>query len=1388
MSNLSEDDPDFVPTSVDDWKSWLERQEKSFREVYSIQPERLIQDYNGERQITRDYSGREIFELLQNANDAAAEINSKSRVMIDLTADLLTVANTGEPFSTGGVRSFLFSNLSPKKNKRRNIIGQKGLGFRSILNWCQKPIIFSNHLYLAYDESKRKQTLEKLLSSSEKLRMLVKKECESQDEIVIPTLPFPSFIDPNSSTMDLTIAHLFEIKGQNYDTVIGIPFDHEKYYNEAKKQLESLYSATMLFAGSLDEILIKINGQIHRHWVIKERNNAKQMATIKWHDGKEVSWKIFEKNDSILSKEYNIILAIPQNSRINSTIPLFSFFPLEIEFPYPVYCHVSLELEGNRKHPRANETNILIFKEVAKYLAEVANQQDVSKNPWARIKLISKSKDLNLDLQKAEFDQEVIATAKQFNLIPTLSGSHKKPEEVKIISVSSIDWLPREQFGDIALPPLDKDIKECYNALKINNLSPTELTNRLNQSIFHDVTSRAQAIAQLIQNNLIQTTATAPNLLIDQEGKIIKTGSRVFLQAQAPEQKKFDIPDWLEIRFLNEELRLKLMEILKLRSLSDLRQKLSLFGVNEYSLASIASAIISEANKRIDRNPDKKSETWQDVLITLFCLYPQRGEASIPDTLTIPLRTKLGTYVDAKKLYFNESYPVANGDWLSELYKSDPKKLLADANVLGVDGYDSNYISFLKWLGVSDLPREIIINNPESGYLNFILESLPYKPNGVKLDEFTYYKKSDFNEPNVSSIRSIDGIDYIVNAEPAAIIVWLVLDSRCSQWRDKNLSYATLTDRPSGKHYGRTYNGSLPNYTKWKLENSAWLLTTDGKKRNPNQCIIGERSLERIFPSPAQFDHPLFEKYGIDKIRLRRAWENAGVIPDISCLTKEQIGNILLTLPTKDPDGQAARTFYRSILHHIDTKEPSWNEAPLDFVKDGLMWGRGPSGIRYYPVRELHHADSEDFPEVLTSRIKIVDLPKKSGNQQVKRIFGVEPLDKKKIIYSDIRFEQRPENNDLRTQFEQIKPLLVALRHKSRKTEIENLKSIQSLKLVTCQTLQVNLSYESTTIDTSFTQPFKWLIKDEEAFVLVSDKHKATFRSALFAESAGQIVATIFNLESGSQFAQLIQCDEADRIELLRRLLGEEEMPDIDRIRKELRTENSFGPIVVPPLPNNGGNLTPSVNTGEKPNNTPVDPPEPPRPISPGKIEVEPKINDPKPPKIQITVIRKKSPKTGNIDASEKKEIQRITDWQRCEDLISAFEEKEQRFPLKVSGVVGYHGPRCDILTFASEEHRSTFNQSPDEKKDVNNVLRFIEVKGSISEGGAILLKGNELDAAKTYSTNYYLYRVYQKTINNYIILVLKDPLKHKEVLEEIWEVNPERASQADKFHIEIQA
>jgi hypothetical protein len=1377
-------DKEWIPNSVEEWHRWLSVHEDRRVRFYSEDLDQLIADYRRERQITGDYQGREILELLQNANDAAAEKEIRSQVKIVLSRDGLIVANTGSPFTTGGVQSLRVSDLSPKRHARKALIGQKGLGFRAILNWSKRPLILSGALSLTYSPKKSVDILECLKSENSVLSKIIEKEQRHPDEVILPALAFPVFLDTNNMEDLLEIQaarsiyqQCLSLRDQGYDTVIGMPLDQRMAFEIAREDINKLRPEILLFTENISDIRILVADEPEKVWKVDGDEKIRQIAVSREGIAEVYKWKVFKRSDRVppeyLDKqidslqEYEIIIAVPETGKDEfKTTQLFSFFPTEIGFPFPVICHATLDLEINRKHPQANSVTFFIIGEMAALLAEVAESQADRDDIWCKARVVARSKDLDILMEERfSFKKRLLKEVNEREIVPTLTKQFKKPRESHLLAAEDLSWLPPESFSDVAVPSEDEFIKKLFKELDIKELPYNEFRVRLNSIIFEDIESRAIVIAGLIGHRWLVPTDAKPELLLDEKDIVIKHGARTYLPP-LESNKKIDIPEWLNVRFLNSNLRSKLMILLNVDDQRELKQKLNLFAVNEYSLANIASAMIAETRRRIEENPNQKYKHIQDTLKALFNMFPEEEPPKLPETTGLPLPNMMGSVDDARSLYFSAQYS-ANGDLLESLYGHRcPEHLLAPPENLdlGLKGDDIRLIRFLKWLGVTDLPREVAEESVDDTFLNYVLDSLKYP---LKIEEYFTASKKDFKKPCLRKVKTIDHLEGILGADPAAVLTWLAIDGRATRWRDQDSLNGILTDTRGYDRKPRQYKGGLPSYIRWKIQNTPWLPIQENKKEKPCRCMYGARGLEKVFPAPALFKHPLFEKYHIAPLKLRAAWDNCGVLPDVSYLTPEQVVEILLELPKIDSDGKSAKAFYRNLLANVG-EQSDWTGPVTIFKENGLLWGKGPDGHKYYPVKDLRHADTDDIPEQLANKIRLVDLPKR---------VGVEPIDRNKITVEIKEHNVSQRNNDIQSLFKKYKPYLYALRQ-VRTRQHQEINLFKKLNLVLCSHIESSLSYEDMRIDVSILEPYKWIIKEDNAYILEDPSESASFNSDIFVDSIGAILASMFGIESGGEFARILRCrNNTDRGRLLKRIIGDSDF-DLEELKKEFEQVDDIPPFSYPEekllKETTDGHAIEEKKTIE----AKKDEKESKEPISSEGVKVVKEGHHPGEKGLRQIALRSKTP----VQGFSFQTLRRVANGDICEEIAIIFEESEHRWPLKVAGIQGYQGPRCDIISFDSEKGRIEYCNNP----STNTLLikRLIEVKGRSSEKGAISLKGNELDAARVYAERYYIYRIYEKNDNDYVLLIVNNPIEHKEAIEDIIEIDLSRALKAERYHL----
>lgn len=125
-------------------------------QIISSELDSLIEKNNVEQRDVKGYHGREILELLQNADDAYQKLKNEGNapdceleIDISYINNILTISNTGTSFDEDGVKAIVQGNNSPKK---KGFIGNKGTGFRSILNWAQSVEIDSGAFHIIFSE------------------------------------------------------------------------------------------------------------------------------------------------------------------------------------------------------------------------------------------------------------------------------------------------------------------------------------------------------------------------------------------------------------------------------------------------------------------------------------------------------------------------------------------------------------------------------------------------------------------------------------------------------------------------------------------------------------------------------------------------------------------------------------------------------------------------------------------------------------------------------------------------------------------------------------------------------------------------------------------------------------------------------------------------------------------------------------------------------------------------------------------------------------------------------------------------------------------------------------------------------------------------------------
>ncbi|MGV8968374.1 MAG: DUF3883 domain-containing protein [Cellulomonas sp.] len=199
-------------------------------------------------QIAQEYEDRFLVELVQNAYDAQPSRSREGVVHIRLDErpekPVLYVSNTGSPFTKTNFAAL--TNVALSSKPAGEGIGNKGVGFRSVLRVCDSPEIYSvdpaNLLGAEFDGFCFG------FATEAELRALVPDD-ESFERVVHDfsryLLPVPvEVVDP----------HLGDLRSRGMVTVVRMPITDEAAVVVARKEIEKLLAPRPPIALFLDRI------------------------------------------------------------------------------------------------------------------------------------------------------------------------------------------------------------------------------------------------------------------------------------------------------------------------------------------------------------------------------------------------------------------------------------------------------------------------------------------------------------------------------------------------------------------------------------------------------------------------------------------------------------------------------------------------------------------------------------------------------------------------------------------------------------------------------------------------------------------------------------------------------------------------------------------------------------------------------------------------------------------------------------------------------------------------------------------------------------------------------------------------------------------------------
>ncbi|MFN8337177.1 MAG: DUF3883 domain-containing protein [Cyclobacteriaceae bacterium] len=978
-------------------KQWLTGFLETRMETFGKDPSICLSFFNNEKVRKKEYHGRELLEMIQNAEDEA--VKDEGEIIIKLTKERLVVANTGAPFTREGVISLMTPNASSKGLDDKKI-GSKGLGFRSLLNWADSIHVVSKELSIKFSREAANRFLERMFEKYPNVKNYLNKNSKSKSPIAVLVAPEWEEIDFKQY--------------ERFATVIHVNFKGTEIYNDIKKKIESIGPGELIFLSKLKAIHTIIEDKKRTLKKIHGQEGKRPTVTIQVSDEGgvqfEKKWTIFADSGDIeksfLNEDdpetYDIRIAV--NDQLDDDInKLFSYFKTKVTFSFPALIHATFDLSGDRNSIVNTKSNHFIISKVCQLLIDTAKDVANSEVSWKPMKLLAFDEETENSLSDFDFSNKLIALIKNSKLFPTIYKEYRSTKESTVFYEENfadvIDFTKYGMLSNLLLHTEEKPLRRLLKKIGLSTYEPMSLCKAINASNF-DLTDRAKLIMFFSQSSILSGN-TLPKLLLDQHNSSVENSIEVFT---TPEEVTLRFPENVEVKFLNDQLldALKSQRPERSRTNRDIVNFVGTkFNLKDYSFLPVLRKVLSQESKLRAQLNDMS--TLRLILSELRRFYALTSSPPVLNDIAIDLPTRGDSIRPAKELLIGSDYAYSFlGPVNESLIQSESRFLIAPEK-LGFENSEATY-RFMVWLGVKE-KLEIVKTkkvNISDDYIDAVLGKVDFplvsENHKVKFNTPKEFKDRAYNiELTAPTIPGID--EFISKVEPEVLITWLITDAMLLQKvTSESDSDCVLRFKVSGK-WGEDHLNSaftipllyfLFGYTKW-------LPTKQGYKEKPMNCVDMESSLiSKSISSPEiNFNHPLCVRYGIEKDKIVQLLINLGVKNNFEHLSQTAIYDIFLNLPENDPTGINANNVYRAGLEVLDNIEINTTEkAYIDFIQIGRILAKCGDELRYIPVGEAYVIQKNVLCESIAANFNICQIDQKIFANSLTDMLGVHQVGK----------------------------------------------------------------------------------------------------------------------------------------------------------------------------------------------------------------------------------------------------------------------------------------------------------------------------------------------------------------------------------------------------------
>ncbi|MDX4972147.1 sacsin N-terminal ATP-binding-like domain-containing protein [Myroides odoratimimus] len=970
--------------------------------TYRNDPPILLSGYNQEKQTVQDYEGRQLLELMQNADDAKSDI---LRIRLDTANGKLSVQNNGDAFSLEGIKSLMFTGNSSKN--KEEFIGNKGLGFRSILKWVHSVSIYTQTVSFRFSESHSQAYYQEHIASSEKVRQMIHDEVKANklqaDELPIAALAFPEIID-NLNDQDTVTNIVLDIKTEEIDAI--------------KKQILEIREEVLLLLPHIKRLIVEIDGEKKIDFEkTKEKENIISINDSQWniYRSETKTW-----NDG--KKDHKYKFAIVWKDDLQTNGMFYNYFPTDVATHLPCIIHATFDLTNNRKEINETNANKHILEEIVKSLGEIADGRLKKANTdWQAYEFLTATSTKNRDVLE-KFYTDLSKIKETVKVYPSVDNQYLLQDELIYHGEEFSVWVMENgfenEFTQLVLPIEERrlsfarryDVNEFYNSI-----------SQIKESL--DLNQRVALLGILAKNergyfNDLHMSSILLPLLTNKNEQIVSEKIKVFTKNTEGEELFF--PDYInDIEFISAELFIKLRTDFKddiqnkkldtesgdARAVKRFLEPIVNIGLDD--ITGVIEHIISETKKKI--SVDNDVETVKKMVQSLFSIFKtnedRKGNLSTIDK--IPLLSRDGQIHHAENIYFGKEYHCGLDTELIFEGVFEDCQYLAPFDIFEIESNEESIVNFFTWLNVNHMTNyETISKNYErcqgDDFVNHVL---------------LLQENYDNNVHKHYEVTSIVGLTEILKNPSFGLeklIAWIVKDNKFMQalHADTEVFYTEY-------NRNRTAIYNKPSYLQYQIQKSEIIDNVIASSQ-----LQGFENIKSI-----DVNDDLFQKLGLQDFEIQKAIHLLGIKSSINEIEPDKIYGLLKSNSlTSEGNSQF---FYKLLYEYFKANEDTQLKGyTLNFEEITYYARQGGFGKNYElkPLDEVYYSDNKLLPQQLLNRYWFINLPKRIGENRVAQFFGVKLI---KDVISHIQFEIQEKHSfekNLADYINKLKPFLLAYR------------------------------------------------------------------------------------------------------------------------------------------------------------------------------------------------------------------------------------------------------------------------------------------------------------------------------------------------------------------------